>query len=199
MRTSEKGEYDLSKCKYITIEMTVKAHYTGVWDTDQNDMNIVVKFPENFWITPNYLANSPWTKTTVSYSGKGAHIECICENDTTWSTWMAENRLQRYYKVTLDIDDIVSGKITNLTAECNYDNLSVASEAVGGNVEHGWSKEKMSASNIPLPNRSGGSVGNKSTGTTINSCTREHKSGWMDYKYSLLFSDDYEIIVKFGE
>ena len=70
-------------------------------------------------------------------------------------------------------------------------------EALGGNVEHSWSKEKMSASNIPLPGKSGSAKGNKSTGTTINSCTREYKAGWMDYKYSLLSSDDYEIIVKF--
>ena len=193
----EKGEYDLSKCKYITIEMTIKAHFTGVWDSDQNDMNIVVKFPENFWITPGYLEDSGHTKTTVNYNGTGAHMECFCENDTTSSSWMGTSRLQRYYKVTLDIDDIASGKITNLTAECNYDDLNTASEALGGNVEHGWSKEKMSASNIPLPGKSGSAKGNKSTGTTINSCTREHKSGWMDYKYSLLSSDDYEIIVTF--
>ena len=177
--------------------MTIKAHFTGVWDSDQNDMNIVVKFPENFWITPGYLEDSGHTKTTVNYNGTGAHMECFCENDTTSSSWMGTSRLQRYYKVTLDIDDIASGKITNLTAECNYDDLNTASEALGGNVEHGWSKEKMSASNIPLPGKSGSAKGNKSTGTTINSCTREHKSGWMDYKYSLLSSDDYEIIVTF--
>ena len=70
---------------------------------------------------------------------------------------------------------------------------------MGGNVEEGWSREELSASNIPLPDKSGKAVGNKSTGTIINSCTREHKSGWMNYKYSMLPSDDYSITVKFHQ
>lgn len=190
----EKGEYDLSKCKYMTIEMTIKAHYTGTWESGQNDVNITVKFPENYWITPSYLADSGHTKTTVNYNGTGAHLECICENDTTWS-WFGTHKLERYYKITMDIDDIVSGKITSLTAECNYDYLI---NGEWGNTEHSWSKEKLTASNIPLPNKAGKSVGNKSTGTTIDSCTRENKqSVAVDYKYSMLSSDDYEIIVKF--
>ena len=192
------GNYDFSKCKYITIELTMKAHYTGVWDSDRNDENIVVKFPENFWTTPRGLAESEKTKTTVSYNGRGAHIECSLRTDSTWE-WMGKNHLETEYTIVMDIDDLVNGKITNLSAKCNYYSKQVADASVGGNVEEGWSREELSASNIPLPDKSGKVVGNKSTGTTINSCTREHKSGWMNYKYSKLPSDDYSITVKFHQ
>lgn len=192
--SSGSGDYDFSKCKYIIIEMKIKAHYTGTWESGQNDVNIIVNYPENYWITSNYLEESPSTKTTVSYSGKGAHIECKCETSEAWS-WFGEHKLDRYYHVTLDIDDLVSGKITNLTAECNYD---YHIDGQWGNTEDNWSKEKMSASNIPLPSNGGSAKGNKSTGTTINSCTRENKQGVAEnYKYSMLSSDDYEIVVKF--
>ena len=193
-----KGDYDFSKCKYITIELTMKAHYTGVWDSDRNDENIVVKFPENFWTTPRGLAESEKTKTTVSYNGRGAHIECSLRTDSTWE-WMGKNHLETEYTIVMDIDDLVNGKITNLSAKCNYYSKQVADASVGGNVEEAWSREELSASNIPLPDKSGKVVGNKSTGTTINSCTREHKAGWMNYKYSKLPSDDYSITVKFHQ
>ena len=132
------------------------------------------------------------------YNGRGAHIECSLRTDSTWE-WMGKNHLETEYTIVMDIDDLVNGKITNLSAKCNYYSKQVADASVGRNVEECWSREELSASNIPLPDKSGKVVGNKSTGTTINSCTREHKAGWRNYKYSMLPSDDYSITVKFNQ
>lgn len=190
-----KGAYDFTDLKYITIEVNTKVRYTGVWDGDQNDVFVVTKFPDDFNITPDYLAESPSTKTTVKNVGNGVHIECVCKTEES-GEWMGVWNMSRDYQVTLDIDDVVSGKITNISAKCYWYNIHRADASVGGNVEESYNDETLSASNIPLPNKSGEAKGDQWTGTSIN-CSRSEHRGWTEYKYTTITSDEYSIIVKF--
>lgn len=191
----EKGAFDFTDLKYITIEVNTKVHYTGVWDGDQNDVFVLTKFPDNFNITPTYLAESPSTQTTVTPVGNGVHIECICQTEES-GEWMGVWNLTRDYQVTLDIDDVVSGKITNISAKCYWYNIHRADASVGGNVEESHNDEKLSASNIPLPDKSGVAKGDQWTNTSIN-CSRSEHKGWTDYKYTTISSDEYSIVVNF--
>lgn len=190
-----KGAYDFTGLKYVTIEVNCKVHYTGVWDGEQNDVFVVTKFPDNFNITPAYLAESPATQTTVTTVGNGVHIECVCKTEET-GEWMGVWNMSRDYQITLDIDDVVSGKITNLSAKCYWYNIHRADASVGGNVEESYNDEKLSASNIPLPNKSGEAKGDQWTGTSIN-CSRSEHRGWTDYEYTTISSDEYSIVVNF--
>ena len=191
----EKGAFDFTDLKYITIEVNTKVHYTGVWDGDQNDVFVLTKFPDNFNITPAYLAESPSTQTTVTPVGNGVHIECICQTEES-GEWMGVWNITRDYQVTLDIDDVVSGKITNISAKCYWYNIHRADASVGGNVEESHNDEKLSASNIPLPDKSGVAKGDQWTNTSIN-CSRSEHRGWTDYKYTTISSDEYSIVVNF--
>ena len=176
--------------------MNSKVHYTGVWDGSQNDVFVVTKFPDNFNITEGYLEEFS-DKPDVSAIGNGVKIFCVCKTDENGENWMNSWTLSRDYQVTIDIDDVVSGKITNITVKCDWDYYSRAAESLGGNVEKSHNFEGLTASNIPLPDKDGEAIGNQQTGTIINSLTRDEKRGWTDYKYTAISSDDYSIVVKF--
>lgn len=191
-----KGAYDFTDLKYVTIEVNSKVHYTGVWDGSQNDVFVVTKFPDNFNITEGYLEEFS-DKPDVSAVGNGVKILCVCKTDENGENWMNTWTLSREYLVTIDINDVVSGKITNITVKCDWDYYSRAAESLGGNVEKSHNFESLTASNIPLPDKDGEAIGNQQTGTIINSLTRDEKRGWTDYKYTAISSDDYSIVVKF--
>lgn len=191
-----KGAYDFTDLKYVTIEVNSKVHYTGVWDGSQNDVFVVTKFPDNFNITEGYLEEFS-NKPDVSAVGNGVKIMCVCKTDENGESWMNTWTLSRDYLVTIDIDDVVSGKITNITVKCDWDYYSRAAESLGGNVEKSHNFESLTVSNIPLPDKDGKAMGDQWTGTVINSLTRDEKRGWTDYKYTAISSDDYSIVVKF--
>lgn len=145
------GEFDFTKCKAIFVGATV------LCNRESNHGNGQEMYGYNYDEYSVHSRKQRWN-VSVSQSGQSAHID---------AHWTHESGFRKI-DVSIDIDDVVNGKITNLTVNERND--------WDGNGTHFYTI--FSASNIPLPNSSGSTKGNQANGATVNSFSQDYVNGW---------------------
>ena len=175
-QAAAKGDFDFSKC--IAVRVTIKANVHTESNVEGQTGNGMYSY--EFW--PTSARYREYWNTTSTPNGNGMHIVSHFRRNYN-GDFVATDVLT----VEMDIDNVVDGHITNCTITYNYDDVS------GSPIWH----ISASASNIPLPNSSGRTKGNKSTGTSINSFSYSEKNGWVERTRSLVGSSDDEISIEF--
>ena len=175
-QAAAKGDFDFSKC--IAVKVTIKANVHTESNVEGQTGNGMYSY--EFW--PTSARYREYWNTTSTPNGNGMHIVSHFRRNYN-GVFVATDVLT----VEMDIDNVVDGHITNCTITYNYDDVS------GSPIWH----ISASASNIPLPNSSGRTKGNKSTGTSINSFNYSEKNGWVERTRSLVGSSDDEISIEF--
>lgn len=186
-QAAAKGEFDFTQLKAIRVEIdNMKVSHVKM--RNGNYTTTEESYSHSFWKNRmGYWNEYPYWNVSVSQSGQGAHI------DATWHQDDNSNRYIYDYAISIDIDDVVSGHITN---------CSVTYTSNGGIPQTTYKENiSFSASNLPLPNSSGYVTGRSSTGSSLNSFTDHQEFLDTEHPYSDTYtavgSNDWEVSIRF--